>query len=405
MSKKDLFNLNPKRILTVELENNSFAFENKQKASVLLKIFINSKNIKTLFTEPLIKIKTDQNEERVQYLPRRIKDFVYLDLSWPNPSTKSIKLEINKAQIEPKAELLYFDHKDQIDQGTTLIIAPHPDDGELCCTSFYGENSYLVTISAGERIKDLKKQYFTEMDHDLNVASLRKGTLRAFNSVTTGLLGGIKASHMFNLGYLDGTISDLEQHRDKVIKSNHDHEINAFRKFNPQELDFLLPNPTNKYQDLVTELTRIIQKINPTRIVVTNPNLDSHQDHAAVGKILLELLDQIPNQVRFVYLYSVHIKREKPIYFGPALNHIGLPYITVGTEPSTPLSYRSFELNEEQQKNKTIMLNLMYDVYKDQDHRHIKCPSAPYINSSRIGKAYYFQRFVKQNEVFLVIEK
>ena len=140
--------------------------------------------------------------------------------------------------------------------------------------------------------------------------------------------------------------------------------------------------------------------------LITNPNADTHQDHAAAGEIILELLDQIPNNVRKVYLYSIHIKREKPIYFGPALNHIGMPFVpSVKTDKNNTFSYRSFELSEEQQKRKTIMLNLMYDTYKEKDHRFQKCATHEYINSARLGKAYYIQRFIKQNEIFLVINR
>ena len=140
--------------------------------------------------------------------------------------------------------------------------------------------------------------------------------------------------------------------------------------------------------------------------MVTNPYLDTHLDHMAAGQMLLELLDLIPNNVRYVYLYSIHIKREKPIFFGPALNQVGMPYIPTARIPETcRLKYRSFDLSEEQQKVKTIMANMMFDTYKFKDHRYQKCPYTDYINSPKIGKAYYFQRFVKQNEVFLVIER
>lgn len=408
MTEDNPFKLNPDQTEEINIDNNLFRFKSLADCSALLKLSISSKNIRSWFREPFLTVKAPDNNQRTQYLPPRYKGSVYVDLSWiANSEPETFSIEIKGAVFENKALLMYFSQNDPVELGNTLIIAPHPDDGELCCTSFYGPNSYLVTLSAGEKVKELKKQYFTMMDQDIEQASLRKGHLRAFNSVTTGMLGDISAEHMINLGYFDATFSDMRKFQDKVIKSNHNHQVNEFRKFNPKNSPFtLIKEPVNQYKDLLADLTTVIQTVNPARIIVTNPNADTHQDHAAAGEIILELLDQIPNNVRKVYLYSIHIKREKPIYFGPALNHIGMPFVpSVKTDKNNTFSYRSFELSEEQQKRKTIMLNLMYDTYKEKDHRFQKCATHEYINSARLGKAYYIQRFIKQNEIFLVINR
>ena len=48
--------------------------------------------------------------------------------------------------------------------GRTLIVAPHPDDAELGAFTFLSSNpanTFVVTLSAGECVKDMDKQYFS----------------------------------------------------------------------------------------------------------------------------------------------------------------------------------------------------------------------------------------------------
>lgn len=407
MSNNNPFNLQPDVTEEVTISNGKLNFIFRPNNSALLKLTLNSKNFRSWFKEPYIKVQTAEGDHRIQYLPPKIHNSVYIDLSWIRANRTELTLESIGATFASEAQMLYFAFNDPIEMGTTLVIAPHPDDGELCCTSFYRPNTYLVTLSAGEKVKELKKQYYTNMDNSIEQASLRKGILRAYNSVTTPMLGDIRQDRMVNLGYFDATLAEMNKSRDQVIKTNHSHSISTFRKFNPQpNFAELTADPENKYSNLIADLTSVIKTVNPDRIVVTNPYLDTHLDHMAAGQMLLELLDLIPNNVRYVYLYSIHIKREKPIFFGPALNQVGMPYIPTVRIPETcRLKYRSFDLSEEQQKVKTIMANMMFDTYKFKDHRYQKCPYTDYINSPKIGKAYYFQRFVKQNEVFLVIER
>lgn len=398
-------NLLPDEIIPTEINNNTFKLTNIKNKYALLKIKVNT--VSWFPCDHYITIVSDIGL-RTQYLPINHNGIIYIDLSWIEEDS-TIKLQPHHVDLAKDAEILFFNKNDDL-SGTTLIIAPHPDDSELCCTSFYNENTFILTITAGEKITDLKKQYFSEMDNDLKSAAKRKGALRVYNSLSTPILGGVKSTSLLNLGYSDSTIKSMYENPKDEIKSPYGFSPNDFRNMNQVNKQIkLIENPLNQLKDLKKELQIIIEELKPKRIVVTNPFTDSHNDHRYIGKIALDCLYDISYPKPYVYLYTVHIEREKEFHYGPALSHISVPnfkeFFSYTDLSKINFSYASFELNQEQQKMKTIMLGTMYDIYSCKDHRYISSPFANYFGCPRLGKSYYYQRFVKSNETFLLIKQ
>ncbi len=352
--------------------------------------------------DPCVEIIINNQVIATQYFSKQINDSCLIDLGCipPSQANLSFALRAHGLKLASDATVYYFEPGST--DGTTLIIAPHPDDGELACSSFYGSQTYLITLTSGNKITDLRKQYFKNLDDTIESARLRKGLLRAYNATTSGLLGGVGGDHMLCLGYQDASLND-------IIEGKQVDELVApmvYRKFNSPELTRklgLLSEPHNCRQDLITEITNIINSIKPQRILVTNPYLEAHRDHLAAGRIFLDLaksglLDQCD-----LLFYSLHASKEKDLYFGPAGSRITVPYFypSISLPKNLSFSYVSQNLNAEAMKTKAILMNTMYDLYFAKDHRYRASPHMPYLDSPRIGRAYYFRRFIKSNEVFL----
>jgi LmbE family N-acetylglucosaminyl deacetylase len=353
--------------------------------------------------EAWIEISADGKTAERQYFGKTLKDFCYVDLSGITAPC-SIRITTAGITLDRQARLLHFSKISN--EGVTLIIAPHPDDGELACTSFYGRNTYLVTLSAGEKIQELRKQYFKSMDKSLEEAGRRKGLLRAFNASTVPLLGGIPYDQMVCLGYRDGFLEEMIN----GASVSSPYRPGDFRIYNSgtasQKLG-LLEDPDNSAEDLRTELGEIIKRIKPARILVTNPFLEFHRDHLAAGKLILNMSREGTTGDADILFYSIHAQREKDPYFGPAGSRITLPSFakTPEIDQSVHFSYVSNNLTEEDMKKKAVMMNCMYDLYSSKDHRWRPSRILEYLDSPRIGKAYYFRRFIKANEIFLKLEK
>ncbi|MGN1356572.1 MAG: PIG-L deacetylase family protein [Succinivibrionaceae bacterium] len=406
------------RCSEIKLEKGEFDLP-ASSGAILLKIRCHAG--KHFWTTPKVSVRSNDLLLREQYFSPELDQEWYIDLTGLSSPDKSssyatsctrIKLETHSLSIADQGTLLFFDRENHqfLTQNNekNLIIAPHPDDGELACASLYNSNCYVVVLTAGQKLTDLRKQYFLDMDNNLPEASKRKGLLRAFNSVTTPQLAGVPGDHCLCLGYLDATLSQFTSD-DKPVYYDYQSEPEDFRIFNNREFASrcnLLSHPQNSRGCVKQELLSIIQTVKPHRVFVTNPFLDAHPDHRATGKILLDFLRENKLGNSRLYFYTIHGKRERDIYFGPAGSVITIPYFSYDNSlpPDLAFRYASSCLTPEQLKLKTIMMNSMYDLYFANDHRYRRHPTIKYFNSPRLGKAYYYQRFAKSNEVFLQAE-
>ena len=69
MSNNNPFNLQPDVTEDVTISNGKLNFIFRPNNSALLKLTLNSKNFRSWFKEPYIKVQTAEGDHRIQYLP------------------------------------------------------------------------------------------------------------------------------------------------------------------------------------------------------------------------------------------------------------------------------------------------------------------------------------------------
>ncbi|MBR9879755.1 MAG: PIG-L family deacetylase [Gammaproteobacteria bacterium] len=280
-------------------------------------------------------------------------------------SLDQLQLTLKHLTLERDATLLGFRNPD-LASGPILIIAPHPDDAELAAFGVYSQhpkNTWIVTLTAGERLKRLDKQYWPGLDDSLEEASQRKGFIRVWNSATTPLLAGVPAEQLVMLGYFNDTLSALHEKPDTVVPSHSAPSLtsDAYRQWNKLSL------PTdgqaqNTGENLQRDLTWLLNKIKPTAIITPHPDIDPHADHIASTRHLQAAIEQSGHVPDHLLLYANHLKSTRGFPRGPAHAAAGV-WPTHVTTPS-PRNDRiaSFPLSIEVQKLKALALHSMHDL-------------------------------------------
>lgn len=327
-------------------------------------------------------------------------------------SLHQLQLTLKHLTLEADATLLGFRNPD-LASGPILIIAPHPDDAELAAFSIYSQhpkNTWIVTLTAGERLKRLDKQYWPRLDDSLDEASHRKGFIRAWNSATTPLLASVPSEQLVMLGYFNDTLAELYEKPDTVVPSYSAPAItpDAYRQWNKLSL------PTdgqaqNTGENLQSDLAALLNKIKPKTIITPHPDIDPHADHIASTRHLQAATEQSEHIPDHLLLYANHLKSTRGFPRGPAHAGAGVwPFQT-----STPLpqddKLASFPLSIEVQKQKALALHSMHDLggtpgLERQLKRKLKrlLSGIPSSDWSDYSGHDFFQTHIKAHENFVL---
>lgn len=190
-----------------------------------------------------------------------------------------VRLQGIDCRWQEQARLLAFANPALAD-GPVLILSPHPDDAELAAFGLYSdhaERSWIVTLSAGEKLGRLDRQYIPGLDSDLPSASARKGMIRAWNSVTTPLLAGVSAARLFCLGYFNDSLARLVADPEARVAHGQLPALTPapFRRWNPRPLPGD-EQPGNQGALLLADLAALLTQIRPCTVLVTHPEVDPH---------------------------------------------------------------------------------------------------------------------------------
>jgi LmbE family N-acetylglucosaminyl deacetylase len=333
---------------------------------------------------------------------RRLLNLSQLNL----PDRAELALHPVDCRIQPHIELLSFAEADL--DGPVLILAPHPDDAELAAFGVYRQyaaQTWIVTLSAGEHLQRLNRQYIPRLDQNIAQAELRKGVIRSWNSVTTPLLAGIPQSRLVMLGYFNMTLAALMQEPELIVPFPRPTSVSpaVFRAFNS------VPLPSdgkvaNRGVDLIQDLVALIDQIKPRTILVTHPELDPHSDHQAAAIALGRALQQTLHCPEHILLYVNHFKDVKRFPFGPEHANTALPPAQIQTSVFGPWKLYSHPLPLHVQLEKVCALDTMHDLRHEWhlDRRlkvwwQQKWAKFPY---RYYGKHPYFQTAIKAQEVF-----
>ncbi|MCA0976705.1 PIG-L family deacetylase [Halomonas denitrificans] len=329
-------------------------------------------------------------------------------------SLEDIRLDLLHLRIDAQARLLGFKQPD-LDSGPILIIAPHPDDAELAAFGLYTQhpdNTWIVTLTPGERLKKLDKQYWPNMDESLEEASRRKGFIRTWNSATTPLLAGVPAQQLVMLGYFNDTLAALYADPDEPQLSHSAGDVtpDTFRQWN----HLALPSDgqaTNTGHCLQQDLMALLNQIKPTTVVTPHPELDPHTDHIAATEHLLAAMRESEHSPETMLLYANHLKSTRGFPRGPAHAAAGVWPTQMATSRLGEWRLMSTRLDLETQKQKALALHSMHDLGgKPGLERRWKRRLMRWLSgvSTQQWKEYgghdYFQSHVKAHEVFCSIQ-
>lgn len=329
-----------------------------------------------------------------------------------------IRLVARRCQLAPSATLLGFTPP-ALSDGPLLILAPHPDDAELAAYGLYQrqqQNSWIVTLTAGERQKRLDQQYMPGLDGDAASASRRKGEIRAWNSATTPLWAGVKAEQLVMLGYFNDTLATLlKSPKQEVNVEWLDDEVTpaVFRRYNrfPLPSDAHNNGSRNSGDALLKDLTELIERIRPSTVVVTHPEIDPHSDHQATARALALALRETRHQPRDVLLYANHLKGVRGFPRGPAHAAAGVWPLN---QPRSALGlWRLYSevLSDAAIREKAVALHTMHDLHVPVNlDKRVKRWFSRRLSGlpAHVWKDYgphdYFQTHLKAHEVFAYVD-
>nr|WP_300310966.1 PIG-L family deacetylase [Halomonas sp.] len=281
-------------------------------------------------------------------------------------SFDAIKLRKVHCTLDREMRLLGF-KRPPLEDGPLMIIAPHPDDAELAAFGLYqhyAKNTWIVTLTAGETLKRLDKQYLPQLDDDLGVACRRKGHIRTWNSATTPLLAGVPAEQLVMLGYFNDTLSAMLAEPDKEIPSHGASGISVsdFRRWNHKPLASDQSPAINCGNHLLADLTALLDDIRPTTLVVTHPDIDPHKDHQAAASWLAQAMAQSQHQPQRVLLYANHLKGVRGFPRGPVFAAAGLWPVAANRQGLLSSRIFSEPLDTEAIREKAVAMDSMHDL-------------------------------------------
>ncbi len=358
--------------------------------------------------QPRVAIAPYDGQPFIHYLERNVSGRRWLNLTgitrWDD-----LRIHASHCRLGERASLHGF-AKPDLTRGPVLFIAPHPDDAELAGYGLYrrlADHTWIVTLSAGETLKRLDKQYIVGLDASLASASRRKGLIRAWNSATTPQLAGIPQERLVMLGYSNDTLGQLLDPR-SVPATAEGHALS------PKDFRFLnrvaLPSDadaTNSGDHLLADLGFLIDYIRPATVIVTHPEVDPHGDHIAAARATAQALRHTGHLPQRVLLYANHLRGHKGFPWGPA--HAGAtlwPHAATHSQLGR-WRFHSEMLSLEVQREKALSLDTMHDLRGSPGPiKRLKRwwrETLADTRGPRYGGHDYFRSHVRRQEVFVEV--
>jgi hypothetical protein len=168
--------------------------------------------------EPEVRISTSGLDPFTQHFERRGLGTRYLNVS-PICRTSTVagdrvSISASHAMVDSgSGELLLF--RDPVLSGKRLLVlAPHPDDAEIAAFALYRSSvSTIVTATVG----DYANRTYTHLVDDPSEVTPLLGRLRAWDSISVPIWGGVSPEHSVLLGYLGGTLESMYAEPDSEV--------------------------------------------------------------------------------------------------------------------------------------------------------------------------------------------
>lgn len=407
---------NQSNIVNLTLSDNTgFAELNPEQYTWLLSFTYQSTHKKKSGSVCVILENNKQNTiDHRQYFEAGETGTRYLNLSGLLADDQTLsqwQLVYDHCLLMPDATLLGF-KKPDIHHGPILIIAPHADDAELAAYGVYSDFSdqvWITTINAGQNVQSLDRQYITGLDDNLKDAVYRKAKIRAWNSMTTPLLAGVKLERLSSLGYFNLTKDTFYNAPEKQQNDSVCPELTPAisRALNTMTL----PNDElniSSGKRLVDDLASLLDQIKPTSVFVTDPEIDPHPEHIMSAHALALAIQQSGHIPDRVFMYVNHLRKIKKFPYGPEHARTALPPWYESTSKFGHYSCYSHQLTLKTQKEKVVSFDSMHDLRsKPRIQKMLKAWWHKKVLKSGYqfyGYHHYFQTHIKANEVFTFVD-
>ena len=259
-------------------------------------------------------------------------------------------------------------------QDRVLIVSPHPDDDELCCSGYVqraiarGAQVAIVWMTAGDGFTIdavLINRHFRES----GLGMVQLGRIRISEAVAAARSVGVPLINLRMLGYPDGGLAALlVTHYDQPFRSPH-----TRRSVVPYgEAPSFNQDMTGR--NVEQDLARVIDTFQPTVVFAPHAG-DQHPDHSTTGEFVRRALG-VRSQLPRLHRYIIHAGSQ-----WPAPRSLQMQMRLDPPPPLRDLPWQRFELTAEEQKAKLAALRWHGTQWE---------VMAPYMGS-----------FVRTNELFL----
>jgi LmbE family N-acetylglucosaminyl deacetylase len=392
----------------IEVEWNSAASQIKVEPYVnksdtfLIEVIIESGTLGKVF-DPFVEISFRQRTIK-QYFERGAKGLRYINISQLMVGIeieRSITLEVKLGYCkisQSSCRLFAFENPD-FKRKKVMIIAPHADDAELTAYGLYSDckDVMIVTITAGET----ESEPLLDVYDDIESASCAKGRLRALDSVTAAVWGGINSGNVVSLGYFCQTLQEMAAKPQVAVRSKtaNTGDTGAFRIFNTVRLQTDGDGKAT-WSNLISDLRELVAHFEPEVIVTPHPQLDPHADHIYATKAVLQSVRGIDTITDFLF-YANHLHYTDQYPFGPVHTPISLP---PNFNELIQCSFYSHPLDMARQRDKVFALEVMHDLkpqidWKKKLRRWLQAGlvDRPMV---KYGEDDYFRKMIRSNEIF-----
>ena len=259
-----------------------------------------------------------------------------------------------------------------------------------------------MTLTAGE----IEAEHYQQMGLDGVEASRLKGSLRAWDSVSVPLWGGVPQERCIQLGYFCLQLPAMQSAPTEAVTSREAQlgDTRYFRRFNPfalgSDVDGL---PT--WNNLLADLSELIDRIQPQVIVLPHPTFDPHPDHLCSQQAVMQALNGTAWQPETLLHYANHLHDNDRWPMGDAGTGVALPPQISAQVPLRPWAPC---LPTEMQWRKAMSLGMMHDLQPRMPLKRLirrgiqRCLAAR--RWPAFGENEFFRKTVRRHELFWVQE-
>ncbi len=357
------------------------------------------------FLDPVVELSGGDNPDR-QTFERGVNGLRYLNLSGQAQtlSQGDLRLRGRFCRLLGEPVLWAFEHPDYRRQ-RVMVIAPHADDAELAAYGLYSQadEAWIVTLTAGE----IEAEHYRQMGLDGVEAARLKGSLRAWDSVSVPLWGGVPQQRCIQLGYFCLQLPLMQSEPGEAVVSREAQlgDTRFFRQFNP----FALGSDADgvpSWNNLLGDLSELIERIQPQVIVLPHPRFDPHPDHICSQQAVMQALSATVWQPGTLLHYANHLHDNDRWPMGDAGTGVALPPQLNADEPLRPWAP---SLSMEHQWSKAMSLGMMHDLQPPLSLKRLLRRCIQRCLAGRrwpaFGENEFFRKTVRRHELFWVQEQ